>query len=46
MKNPILGGIHKRQIYGGNCLERGLGQFTSLRGGLAKKRRGGGVDEG
>ena len=41
----LLGGIHKRQLYGGNWLKRGLGQFTSLRGGLPKKR-GVGVEEG
>ena len=33
------GGVTKNQDVRGNCLKKGeLGQFTGLRGGLAKKR--------
>ena len=35
----------KTNIYRGNCLKRGLGQFADLRGGPWQKR-GGGVFEG
>ena len=39
-KIQFSGGVHKNQYIGGNCLKMGvgLGQFVSLRGGLAKKR--------
>ena len=30
------GGIHEKPIIGGDCLKGGLGQFTNLRGGLAR----------
>ena len=32
------GGSQKNQYIGGIALKRGLGQFSDLRGGLAKKR--------
>ena len=31
----LVGGVHKKPLYRGNCLNRGLGQFV---GSLAKKR--------
>ena len=39
MKDPTFrGGIHKKQYRAGDCLKRGLGQFVSLRGALARTR--------
>ena len=39
LKNSIFRGGHEKPIYRGeNCLQQGLGQFTGLRGGLAKKK--------
>ena len=36
-KNAICRGGYEKPIYRGNWLKRGLGQFTDLRGGLARK---------
>ena len=38
-KNSILGRGFTKKYIGGNCWNRGLGQFADLRGHLAKKRR-------
>ena len=39
-KIQFLEGVHEKAIYRGNCLKRGggLGHFSDLKGGLAKKR--------